>query len=292
MNVFGMVTTRSSAQYTEYALHSFFENTHLEQGDLFFLIDNDRSYEIEQANNYPDVKLISNPSPRSFAANVNQIMAIAGEKKANLFFLNNDLIFTPNWIDPLLVETQEILSPLSNREIAYAREGFRCKTVMSLSEYLGHEEALKAIVQNHRSKARGYGPILAFPFFCVKLPYSVYSLIGPLDESFGKGGAEDDDYCIRAHLAGFSVKYALRSYILHFIGKSTWSGGETKAETEERCATFRSTFETKWGKQLLALLVDHDLRILEKDPLLKEKAHKGDFQSVIKALHPTTSDVR
>jgi GT2 family glycosyltransferase len=100
---------------------------------------------------------------------------------------------------------------------------------------------------------------LILPFFCVKIPYAVYSRVGPMDENFGRGSAEDSDYCLRAWLAGFEVRHALQSYVLHFGGKSSWAG-ETKRESEERMKKFRELFEKKWGAALADLVLNENTK--------------------------------
>ena len=93
------------------------------------------------------------------------------------------------------------------------------------------------------------------PFFCVRIPQQVAQAVGNFDERFGKAGGEDYDYCLRAYLAGFSVQFALRSYLLHFGGKSTYSGAESDVEQTAREEKFRSEFRQKWGDGLADLIL-------------------------------------
>ncbi|MCO6431114.1 MAG: glycosyltransferase family 2 protein [Deltaproteobacteria bacterium] len=280
-----MVTTRSSWEYTSYALKSFFRKTPLNEGEQVFLIDNDESFEEDASWFSPKLEIIKNRNPRSFAANVNQVMEIAKKRSADLFFLNNDVIFTDEWITPIQqYEGSAILSPLSNREVQYEIGNVKWSNTLKLSEYLGKEAVLREVVKHHKQKAQGWRSVISLPFFCVKIPFDVYSAVGTLDESYGRGGAEDNDYCLRACLAGFEIKYALSSYVLHFSGKSTWAGGETPEETAERCERFRAVFEEKWGPELAKLIIDADLSVIEKDPQLVEFAKAGDYKSIITKL--------
>ena len=41
-------------------------------------------------------------------------------------------------------------------------------------------------------------------FFCVMIKKSIYNEIGGLDETFGIGGGEDTDFCIKAYLKGYT----------------------------------------------------------------------------------------
>ena len=283
MRIFAMITTRASSEYTPYALESFFRCTPFGVGDRFLLIDNDRSG--EEPSSSP-VELIPNPQPKSFAANVNQILELADASRADVFFLNNDLIFTEGWLEPLLADEPSLLSPLSNREVQYQTPGFVWKNALSLEDYLGREQEFAGIAREHSARSKGYKTVISLPFFCIKLPHAVYSALGPLDESFGKGGAEDNDYCIRACLAGFKVRYALASYVLHFSGKSTWSGAESAQETQSRCEMFRDVFEKKWGRALLDVYINEDLSVLNRRPDLVEFARREDFGALLAALLP------
>ena len=286
MKIFGMVTTRDSWEYTSYAIKSFFRTLKLSGEERLYLIDNDESFEEDASWFSPHLEIIKNKSPQSFSANVNSIMKIAEEKQADLYFLNNDIIFTENWINPLLIDDASILSPLSNREVQYDHGGVVWKNVMKLNEYLGKQNILKEVVELHKSQHQGYRKVISLPFFCIKIPYAVYSKVGKFDENFGKGGAEDNDYCLRAYLEGFDVKYALQSYVLHFSGKSTWAGGESQLETEERVQNFREVFQSKWGPDLLSLIIDFKQDIINSRPDLLEAAKKEDYSYIVKALQP------
>ncbi len=287
MKVFGMVNTGNSAPYTPYALRSFFEHTPLDPGDRFFLIDNDHSCAENDYSKFSRLELIINQEPLGFAGNANQILRTAGESSADFFFLNNDIIFTPSWLEPLLSDRASVLSPLCNFNVPYKTENLEFKRTMDLSDYIGHEQELAAVCMQHKARLQGYKSVLNLPYFAVKIPHSVYSVVGEFDESFGKGGAEDNDYSIRAILAGFSVEYALSSYLLHFVGKSTWAGAETAEETAKRDRNYLEKFSAKWGAPLCELMIKNNLAVLDTAPELRSKYDAGDFLGVIQALKTT-----
>lgn len=208
-------------------------------------------------------------------------MGEAEEKGADLFFLNNDLVFTSHWLEPLLGLENTVLSPLSNREVQYQQGGLVCSITMDLPQYVGKESIVEEIAERHRLTNEGYSKVLFLPFFCIKIPFSVYSVVGRFDESFGRGGGEDNDYCLRALLAGFSIGYARSSYIIHFNGKSTWEV-ESERETEARCFLFRKTFGEKWNESLLRLFLDGDMSVLEGR--IRREIERGDFRSAMASL--------
>ena len=102
-NIFSMVTLKGSNFYTKYAIKSFFQNTKLANEDEFLLINNDHC-NTNEFSIYNRIRIISNKTPFSFAENVNQGISFAIKNKKNLIFLNNDIIFTKDWFNPLKLE--------------------------------------------------------------------------------------------------------------------------------------------------------------------------------------------
>lgn len=283
-----MVTTQRSWEYTSYALKTFARHTKLVDGDRFYLIDNDQSFGSAPNWVIPCAELVQHDTPRSFSANMNLVMEHARRENADLYFLNNDLIFTEGWIEPLSDPAPRILSPLSNREVQYEAGGFQWKNVLVLPDYLTRPMVLKEVLQLHRAQCSGYRKVLSLPFFCVKVPYEVFSVVGPLDEGFGVGGAEDNDYCLRAVEAGFSVEYAMSSYILHFSGKSTWAGGESTRETDERVMKYRAHFQLKWGPKLRQLIIDEDSSVIAASPDARAAVESGNLRALVEILKQTS----
>jgi GT2 family glycosyltransferase len=284
--IFAMVSTEASKKYTPLALESFFKFTPLNPGEKLILIDNDGSLPMSQSG---QLEYVKPKKPRSFAGNFNWILSKAKKESADIYFLNNDIIFTPDWILPLESATDSIITPVSNREFQYRGDGLRLEVSCRLEDYLENKEQLNKIVLHHKRKfaTSNLGSrrkVLSLPFFCVKIPKAVWGVLGNLDESFGKGGAEDNDYCLRAYLEGFKVEYALESYLLHFSGKSTWDGAESAVETSARDELYRTKFKDKWGENLLKLSILGDISPLYSAPDLIGLFQQGNFTEVISKL--------
>lgn len=295
MAVYATITTAASDRYTECCLDSFFRTTKLGPEDTVVLIDNDGTFAQSGKRSCYPLSVKPNERPLGFAENGNYFISLALEREDDLFFFNNDLIFTKDWREPLLSEQLAIVSPLSNREVQYAaslvvisnqkvQDIFTTKIKMDLDDYLGNEAAFNYMSQAHARKCTGNWLVYVLPFFCVRLPYQVMREVGFFDESFGKAGAEDFDYCFRAYLAGFSVKYALGAYVLHFGGKSSWSGVETREEQHEREEYFRSQFAKKWGTKLARLVLFEDASVLDSVPGMREADQTQNLRHVIESL--------
>ena len=282
MHVFAMVTTRHSNAYTDHALSSLVEHTRLERGDRLILIDNDRAYTTLPEKCRGVVEVRENPAPKSFAANVNQMIDAAGAQKADLVFLNNDLIFSQGWFEPLRDGGPFLASPISNAELPYKRKKLDLRYDTDLKDYLENEEDFREIVREHRKRYQGHLKVISFTFFAVKIPYEVFSLLGPLDESFGIGGGEDKDYCIRCHAKGIELRYALQSYLLHFHGRSTWRGGESAEQTAARDRGYIERFKQKWGQHLFDLFVFNEPKNLPEAARLAYE--QGNYKRLVELL--------
>jgi len=290
-----MIDTKASRQYTELGLRTFYKHTTLGNSDLFLLIDNDASLDQSSILDYPQLQRVKNERPGGFAFNMNLGISAAIQRQADVFLLNNDVVFPQDWIEPLLIDNGAIISPLSNREVQYAsnfvvvRTQFTAQTfmtgmLMDMNDYQGNEAIVEAISQVHRKGNRGYWSVYVLPFYCTKIPYNVLVELGKLDETFGRGGGEDFDYCLRAVLAGFKVQFALSSLIIHFGGKSSHSGVESKPEQLDREEKFKQVFKSKWGEKLFSLILEERTDYIANDQALKAADQQGNLLTVVRGL--------
>ena len=252
-----MVTLKSSNFYTSYALKSFFKNIQMEIDDEFFLINNDNS-EIDKLSIYNKISLIKNNKPLSFAENVNQGISKAIKSKKDLIFLNNDIIFTENWVHSLNTNTKNISIPVCNQLFPYYSDcgNLRLKVTMSFEDFNENYDLLNKIVIKHRKKYKSGQQFqaLLMPFFCFKIPNQILNDVGYFDELF-VGGGEDIDYRIRCAIKGYEVNFLSNSYLLHFHGKSTWDGSETPDQTEKRNKVYTEAFLKKWGNAMTQIFI-------------------------------------
>ena len=158
----------------------------------------------------PKLKVILNDDNRGFSGGNNQGMrAASGEF---LCLLNNDTVVTRGWISTLVGHLRDmpqvgIIGPVSNQvgneakvEVAYE----------SLEEMPGWAE--RYCQQNDGVTV----PIDMLGFFCVVFQRDLYEIVGELDERFGIGCFEDDDYCKRAKQDGYELRFARDAFVHHW----------------------------------------------------------------------------
>ncbi|HTI99453.1 MAG TPA: glycosyltransferase, partial [Dongiaceae bacterium] len=186
----------------------------------------------------PNRSVIRNASNRGFAAGNNQGLAIA--RGECVMLLNNDTVVTAGWLEGMFAVLEKnprtgVVGPMSNyvsgpqlvREVGYR----------NLAELPGFATRWS---REHAGQSfevpRAVG-------FCLLATRQVIDSLGGLDEQFGSGNFEDDDFCIRARLAGFSIRIA-QAVFIHHTGSQTFKG----ANIDYRNAMLRNwdLFKAKW----------------------------------------------
>ena len=254
--IVGMTTTKRSNTYTSYALRSFFKHTPEDLYSNVILIDNDKTFVDKEFTDHPRITFHTRETPVGYAANANLIIEEAKKAQADVLICNNDIIFTDGWIQPLLVPTNAIVLPVSNAQFPYQHGDFSLKLSMSLNDYLGNEKLFEEIVDLHKKRNGGYKIVHTCPFYCVRIPHSVYSTVGNFDESFGPAFWEDTDYIVRTYRQGIPLVMSLGSFILHFYGKSTWASSrsaEEKSFDEQQANAAEEMFKKKYNEKYVEL---------------------------------------
>jgi GT2 family glycosyltransferase len=75
----------------------------------------------------------------------------------------------------------------------------------------------------------------------------VYRAIGPLDEGYGVGLFEDDDFAERVRAAGWRVVCA-RDAFVHHVGQATFKSLIHAGEYDSLWARNQARFESRWGR--------------------------------------------
>lgn len=228
--------------YTKEFINSVKANTNLRYEMIF--IDNASTDETKDHLNSilvsnQNIKVIINENNLGFPAAVNQgIEAANGDY---IIIANNDIIVTDSWLERLIEVAESdpnigIVGPISNEVSGLQKD---------------KEANYKSIDEMHlyakKVKEKNKNKTLPFPrvaFLCTLIKKEVIDKIGGLDERFSPGNYEDDDFCLRAQLAGYKTVIAQDVFIHHYGSKSFKADGERKYA--ERLKINHKIFVDKW----------------------------------------------
>lgn len=136
-----------------------------------------------------------------------------------LALLNNDLVLTAGWLEPMLALHRRFgprAGVVGNVQVN-ARTGAVDHSGMLVDHKgkPGHDSERHAL----RSFFSGFRIVPAVTGACALIDRELWSSLGGFDEQFQNGG-EDVDLCFRAAAAGRLNAVALRSVVRHFVSSS------------------------------------------------------------------------
>jgi GT2 family glycosyltransferase len=212
-------------------------------------------------NENPKYKLIENKNNLGFARGCNQgLKAASGEY---LLLLNNDVVVTKEWLSGLKECLQSspnvgITGPMTNLISGIQKiEKVEYRSLEGLDEYA------RSFREKNRYRRIPFRRIVGF---CMLFRRELLDRIGLLDENFGTGNFEDDDFCLRAELAGYRNMIAGDVFIHHFGSRSFAGNG---IDYHSALSSNRKKFDEKWngvdpktaeGKRFLLLKARESVR--------------------------------
>jgi len=237
-----IILTYNNLELTKLCLESIEQNTHYSNVEII-IIDNastDGTADFLKNQYFQKAKIIFNQTNKGFAAGNNQGLRIASGDYSVI--LNNDTQVSPYWLSRMLVHFQQqskigLLGPVTNNIGNEAKIYTRYKDPKKIWN------EVKGIMANHQGKLR---PLKTAAFFCVMIPRKILEEVGGLDENFGLGFFEDDDYCRRVELKGYKIYCADDVFVYHHL-----SASYSKMKKIERKKLFeknKQLYESKWGK--------------------------------------------
>ena len=175
-----------------------------------------------------DVKVIKTEKLESYGTAINMGLHAASKDSNYFAVLNNDLIFTPGW-DTKCIETIEhperlcgivdkigIVGPMSNH-VAGHQLWKNCRYNLSqLNEFSSKlEEMVMTNPKDPKLMRTGF-----LSGFCWIMSRECYEAVGNM-ATFEPLGFEDNDYVLRAELAGYASVICRYSFVHHFGGQTT-----------------------------------------------------------------------
>ena len=188
----------------------------------------------------PRVRCVLNATNRGFAGGNNDGMRSATGDF--IVLLNSDTIVTGGWLEGLLAPleadpTVGLAGPVSN---AVGNEQKIFCRGLTPYEILEEGRRWAAMSGGDRFDTERLG------FFCVATRRDVVDRVGPLDEGFGRGFFEDDDYCLRVRAAGYRLACIEDVFVYH---QGSGSFGGAGRETKELMKRNRKRLEGKFGRR-------------------------------------------
>lgn len=183
--------------------------------------------------------LIENTTNLGFSKGCNQgIKESSGEY---ILLLNNDVVVTKDWLSGMLeclnsAPDVGIVGPMTN--------SISGPQMVAHVDYSSPDQ-LAAYARKFRDEHRHRRiPLRRIVGFCMLFRRDLVERIGSLDESFGTGNYEDDDFCLRSALAGCRNFIAGDVFIHHhgsrsFVGNNIHYGSAMSGN--------KKIYNSKWG---------------------------------------------
>jgi O-antigen biosynthesis protein len=184
------------------------------------------------------LRVVLNDTNLGFAAGNNVGMRLA--RGEYLVLANNDIVFTRGWVRDLIRPMQldpriALVGPLTNNTGNEQKVSAVYDTMPEMQEWAR---------QFARGRLRRTLPTDSLAFFCVALRRRLIDEIGVLDEAYGIGFFEDDDYCRRVAQAGHKLVIADDVFVHHHHSASFDTLG---GKANELMARNKALFEERWG---------------------------------------------
>ena len=233
-----LILTYNGWEYTKQCIDSIKKKTQLPYKIL--VIDNGSTDQtVDELRKDLSLYHIENTSNLGFSAGFNVGLTLVDTP---YFVLSNsDVVVTDGWLNRMSKHIENdkdlvILGPMSNHVSGPQMvKGIPYK----------NDEELDAFATTRPQ--RDINPVTYFQrivFFFTLFKTRVLQEIGFLDEIFGKGNFEDDDYCIRVKLKGLKSAYDNSVFIHHYGSRGF---GKNPAEFKELLQKNGQKFLKKWN---------------------------------------------
>ncbi len=259
-----IILTHNNLKYTRQCLESIFSKTRYPDYEIIVVDnasqDDTLKYLDEIKATQNNFQIVRNQTNVGFSRGNNQgARASTGEY---LIFLNNDTVVTEGWLTRLIEHLQDptigMIGPVTNSASNEAKIEVPYKSIEDMENFA------QDYTQVHHGESF---EISALAFFCVAIRTEKYREIGPLDERFGLGMFEDDDYAIRVRDNGYKVICTEDVFIHHWGGASFLELDPYKYWLlfKENRKKFEKKWNTTWQPHLQRkeLLADQAVQLSE-----------------------------
>jgi len=204
--------------------------------------DGTTDYLKELSDRYANVHLILNEENFGFAAG-NNLGLQQAQGSEYIALLNNDTVVPIGWLARLLRHLKDpaigMIGPVTNSIGNEARIDVPYQNVEEM-----HGFAREYMVAHDGE----IFDISMLAMYCVVLQKDVFEKVGFLDERFGIGMFEDDDYARRVREKGYRIVCA-EDVFVHHVGRASFSklnSSEYRQLFDKNISLFEEKWNTKW----------------------------------------------
>lgn len=241
-----IILTYNNVRLSQISIDSVLNRSKYANLEIVIVDNNSEQKTVKMLQKYKDIKnikIIFNKDNYGFAKGNNIGMRVASGEF--LVLLNNDVRVTPGWISRLVYYGQKknvgLVGPVTN---SIGNEA-KIPIFYDPEDIDDMESIVSQYTYEHWNSALSLNDIAAFAWL---EPRKVYEKIGDLDERYGRGLFEDDDYCVRVKKAGYDILCAEDAFVHHYGGASTnWGSPEYHKLFNENKEKFEQKWRMKWA---------------------------------------------
>ncbi len=239
-----IVVTHNGLLFTRLCVESLLANTSVSDYELIVIdnasTDDTPAYLRALGRAHPQVRVRLSERNLGFAAACNVGLEMARGRA--LVLLNNDTMPPRWWLGGLLRHLGDpsvgAVGPVTNRICNEAQIETAYGTYGDFMQFAGERR------ERHAGELR---ELPTLTMFCFAMRRGTWEKIGPLDERFGVGTLEDDDYSLRIRRAGLRLACAEDVFVHHF-DKASFGELVGSGEYDRLLRENRLRFERKWGE--------------------------------------------
>lgn len=233
-----IIPVHNQIEYTRQCIATVRANTRAPY--RLIMVDNGSTEPVAGVAETAGATVVRSDTNRGFAGGVNLGLAHA---EGHVLLLNNDTLVPPGWLEGLeaaLLSAPDIgmAGPMSN----YVSGS---QLIPDLN--FAHIDEIEAYAaQRRRDYPNAIRDVARLVGFCLLIRDTALAAAGPLDEAYGVGNFEDDDYCVRVLRAGFRLVVDEGGFVFHYGNRTFQSLGLVDSAWDRLIETNAALFGAKF----------------------------------------------